>query len=443
MGAEIAGVAAGGIAAEVGLQSGDVLAAIDGRPVEDILDYQYRTFPDRLRLRVIKPGGEEWDIGVEKDPGEPLGLTLAGEVYDGVRECGNHCFFCFVNQLPPGLRDSLYVKDDDFRLSILHGNFVTLTNLTPSDLARIREQRLSPIRVSIHATDPELRALMLGNPRAAPVLPLLAELTGLGLEVHGQIVLCPGVNDGQALEDTLSDLAQLVPPLASLALVPVGVTRHARGKLRPFHAGEAAHVLAVLEQWRYRYRDSGAPPPQASDELYLLADREPPPLSYYGDFPQLDNGVGMLRWFTHEWRMATRRLRPVAETRRVLILTGRLFEPWLRREMARMSGVDGLVVDVTGCDNRLFGETVTVAGLLGGEDLMRGFDTARVVGGGQAWDQVLVPPQVLRAEADLTLDGWSLDELGRRMGTTVSAPPSPAELARTILGFSYRKAVSG
>lgn len=443
--APIAGVAMGGIAAEVGIEPGDVLAAIDGLAVQDILDYQFRTFPDRIRLRIIKPGGEEWDIGIEKDPGEPLGMTLAGEIYDRVRECGNHCFFCFVDQLPSGLRDSLYVKDDDFRLSVLHGNFVTLTNLTASDLGRIREQRLSPIRVSIHSTDPQLRSMMLGNVRAAPVLPLLSELTGLGLEVHGQIVMCPEVNDGPALERTLEDLSRLNPPLASLAVVPVGVTRHSRGSLRPYRAGDAADVLATLEGWRGRYLGGGAAQPQASDEFFLLAGREPPPLSYYGDFPQLDNGVGMLRWFTYRWRLATRRLPPVVAARRVLILTGRLFEPCLRREMTRLSAVKGLTVEVAGCDNELFGATVTVAGLLGGEDLVRAFHAIRMAGTGcneAAWDHVFVPSPVLRAQGDLTLDGWSLDDLARRVGAPVSAPSSPGALARAILGFPSRKAVS-
>lgn len=458
-GAKVTGVAPGGIAAAVGLEPGDVVAGVDGRPVRDILDYQYLTFPDRIRLRVVKPGGEEWDVAVEKDAGEPLGVTLAGEIYDGVRECVNHCFFCFVDQLPPGLRNAIYVKDDDLRLSVLHGNFVTLTNLTQADRERLREQRLSPIRVSIHTTDPGLRALMLGNPEAPPILPVLAELTGFGLEVHGQIVLCPGVNDGKHLEATLQDLLALGPQLRSLAVVPVGVTRYARGGLRPYRPGEAAELLAAVESWRRRYLACGAGQLQCADELFLLAGEEPPPLSYYGEFPQLDNGVGMVRWFTHRWRLATRRLPHVVTPRRVLVLTGRLFAPWLRREMARLSGVAGLTVEVRACDNELFGPSVTVAGLLGGGDLLRGCqqrraataaEAARTSRGGDdaagereeaGWDQVLVPPEVLRSEGDLTLDGWSLESLARRLGIPVSAPPAPRDMARAVLGLPRRKAV--
>lgn len=436
-GAEIAEVAPGGIAAAVGIEPGDLLAGIDGHPVQDILDYQFRTFPDRIRLRVVKRDGEEWDVAIDKDPGEPLGLALVGEVYDGVRECANHCFFCFVNQLPPGLRSPLYVKDDDMRLSVLCGNFVTLTNLTHADLARIREQRLSPLRVSIHSTDPELRRRMLGNPAAAPILPLLAELGGIGIELHGQIVLCPGVNDGPALDATLGDLMRLQRPLRSTAVVPVGVTRFARGGLRPYGADEAETILGVTEGWQRRYRAAGAGDLQTADELYLVAGREPPPVGEYGEFPQLNNGVGMVRWFTHRWRLATRTLPRSVPARRVLVLTGTLFAPWLGRQMVRLSGIEGLTVEVLGCANGLFGPTVTVGGLLGGEDLCR---CAGAAGG--TWDQILVPPHVLRAEGDLTLDGWSLADLAGRLGAPVAAPPMPGDLVRSILGRAQRRAVS-
>lgn len=438
-GAVVAEVVPGGIAEQVGIEAGDVIAAIDGRTPRDVLDYQFKTAPGLVRLLIVRPGGEQWEVEVEKDEGDPLGLILAEELFDGPRKCVNRCFFCFVDQLPPGMRRALYLKDDDIRLSVLHGNFVTLTNLTPGDLERLRIQRLSPLRVSIHATDPGLRRKMLGNPSAPPILEQLERLLGWGIDVHGQLVLCPGVNDGPALDRTLGDLLALRPPLSSLAVVPVGVTRHAPPGLRRYGPREAAEVLDRLGPWRERYRDEGGRGLYAADELYLVAGRELPLEPEYGDFPQLENGVGMCRSFISEFRSKFRsELHPAVSrrappgrrsVRRVLLLTGALFAPVLRRLAEDLSGSGGPEVAVAACRNELFGPEVTVAGLLSGRDLIR---DAAAAGG--EWDLVVVPRQAFRAAGDVTLDDLTLDDLRREMGCPVVAAGSSGELAGLVRG---------
>ncbi len=429
-GAEIAQILPGGIADHLRLAPGDRIVEIDGRAVADILDYQYRTFPAELKLRIVKPDGQEWQAEVEKDEGEPLGLLLTREIFSPVTECANHCRFCFINQLPPGMREALYVKDDDLRLSVLHGNFVTLTNLTDEDWLRLREQRLSPLHVSIHTTDDALRRRLLGNPRAPMILPQLQTLLELGIEIHGQIVACPGVNDGEALEKTLADLAALQPPLASVAVVPVGVTRYARHGLRPYGRIEAERALRHIERWAGAFaRGSGSL--YAADEWYLLAGRPLPRYSDYGDFPQIANGVGMARDFIRGFRLATRKLPArIGPPRRVILATGMLFLPLLEDLCRRFSAVAGLSVVVAGCPNELFGPDVTVAGLLGGRDVAAGVRPLLAPG----TDLVVIPAEMLRDAGDLTLDDMAVEQLAADLGVEVATAAGPSHLLRLVLG---------
>ena len=430
-GALITDVSPGQIAADAGIKPGDRLMAVDGRPLRDILDYQYRTHPAQICLRLVTAAGGEWELEIEKDEVEPLGLVLADELFDGVRECANDCFFCFVHQLPPGLRRSLYQRDDDLRLSVLHGNFVTLTDLGAADWARLREQRLGPLHVSIHTTDDRLRREMMGNPAAPPILDQLRRVLALGITVHGQIVLVPGANDGPALDRTLGDLLALAPGLASLGVVPVGLTKHSPPRLKPFGPQAARRVLAGLRRWQKRFAAAGRTGLYAADEWYLGGGGSLPAGGEYDDYPQLANGIGMARRFIERYGEATRSL-PAAlpGRRRVLVATGRLFAPVLdglvKASLGRVSGLD---VTVLGCRNELFGATVTVAGLLGGADLARA--AAPQAAGA---DLLIVPAGAFRAAGDLMLDDWSRERLQAALGLPVAVAAGPAELVRLALG---------
>jgi len=427
-GAEIAAVTHGGIAHHLGLAPGDRLLEVNGRPLRDILDYQFLTQEEDLVLRVVRPDGQEVVAEIEKDQDEPLGVTLCEEVFGPVRECDNACVFCFVSQLPPGMREPLYLRDDDLRLSVLDGNFITLTNLVDEDWQRLEEQRLSPLHVSIHTTDDELRRLMLGNPTAPPVLPQLRRLLALGLAVHGQIVLCRGYNDGQALDRSLLDLLTLDPPLASLAIVPVGVTRYGPPSLEPYGSRGAGEVLAQVRRWQ---SGAGRGVLFAADEWYLLAAEPLPRYGAYGSFPQLANGVGMIRQFEHHLRMATRWLPDaLSEPRRAVIVTGRLFAPVLRAMLAeRLGRVTGLTWEVVAADNDLFGDTVTVAGLLGGADIVR---AARQAVGDA--DVCIVPAELLRAAGDVTLDGFSPDMIQAELGVDTIFARYVRDMVHAALG---------
>lgn len=432
-GALLAAVEPDGIAAQIGLAPGDRLVAVDGVALEDILDYQFRTFPDEIVLSVVRPSGQEWEIAVEKDEGEPLGIVLADEIFGPARDCANHCPFCFVRQLPQGLRAPLYFRDDDLRLSVLHGNFITLTNLSEADWQRITEQRLSPLHVSIHTTDDQLRRRMLGNRRAPAIMDQLRRLTDLGLEIHGQIVLCRGINDGLALESTLTDLLDLARPLASLAIVPVGVTRWSGPGIEGYDREGALAILAAIEQWQSRFAAAGGGL-WAADEWYLKAGRPLPAWSTYGSFPQIDNGVGMARDFVHAFRLATRRLPSRIEpARRVALATGTLFAPVLRELVTdRLSAIQGLAVDVIACANELFGGGVTVAGLLGGRDIVR--DVQASVKRGFGPEEIILPATILRDAGDLTLDDMSIDEISTELGVPVVVLDTPKQLVDEILG---------
>jgi putative radical SAM enzyme (TIGR03279 family) len=463
-GALIAAVDPLGIAAHLGLRPGDRLLEIDGRGLRDILDYLYLSSGSHLAMRAVRPGGQELAIEIEKEEGEPLGISLAEEVFDGVRECVNDCVFCFVSQLPPGLRAPLYVRDDDVRLSVLDGNFVTLTNLEAPDWARLREQRLSPLHVSVHATDHELRQRMLRNTGIPPVLDQLRELLRLGTQVHAQVVLCPGQNDGPALDRTLGDLLEL-GGLASIGVVPVGVTRHAPPGLRPYGADQARAVIGQIGRWQDEHGGMPASRLWAADEWYLVAGLPLPRYGEYGDFPQLANGVGMTRAFIRDWRLAARSL-PASlaspagqgQMRRVVLVTGTMFAATLRQLVAEtVARVEGLTCEVLAVENRLFGQTVTVAGLLAGQDILRAAREAgkrgpagaaadagperrpeqRDAGTGDAWPRpelYLLPAELLCATGDLTLDDMSLAELSEALGAPAEVAATPKQALRAILG---------
>ena len=421
----------GGLGEALGLEPGDVIRSIAGRPVRDLIDVMFLAAGEHVRVQVQKRDSRLVEREAQRDYGRGLGVQFREPVFDGVRRCENRCVFCFVDRLPPGLRPSLYVKDDDYRLSFLQGSFITLTNLRGADLRRIVRLRLSPLRVSVHSTDPALRSKLMGNPRAGPVLERMSWLAARGIRFHCQVVLCPGLNDGEALERTVKELGSLGEAVESVALVPVGLARP-RGPepLRAYTPAEAARLLDDLDGLRRLLGGDGRRL-QAADELYLLAGRGFPPASRYLGFPQLENGVGLVREFLDEWRLAGRRLpAAVAAARRVVIATGVAAAPLLQRVARRLSRVERLEVRVRAVENRLFGPGVTVAGLLGAGDLLEGLRDVEA-----GWE-VLVPAVALRGGDGRFLDDVTVGELSERLGLSVRAvPPSAGGLVAAATGL--------
>jgi putative radical SAM enzyme (TIGR03279 family) len=364
-------------------------------------------------------------LRVQKDPSAELGLEFEPPVFEGIRECNNHCEFCFIRGLPPGLRPSLYVFDDDYRYSFLYGNFLTLTNLDESDWERIAYQKLSPLYVSVHATDLGVRRRLLVNPRAPDILAQLDRLATAGVRVHCQIVLCAGINDGSALDRSLRDLSQRYPGVQSVAIVPVGLTRFSQTRnIRRPTREEACAALRCIREHAQRMRAAhGVGFCYGSDELYLLADRQLPGTSAYDDFPQLQNGVGLLRLMLGAWSAIRRHVPSALDTpRRVGWLCGRAVEPAMRRMAADLERVRGLTVDVVVVRNEFFGEGVTVSGLLAGQDLLAALRSG-------AWDRAIVPRGAFGFEGTQTLDGVSLHELQ----AAVSFPVIPGSTVEELL----------
>ncbi len=414
--ARVVAVAPGSPAADAGLLPGDELLTLNGEMVRDVIRYQIQADEPRVELEVRR-GGLEHLVTVDKAAGAPLGLDLASAVFDRVRTCDNHCPFCFIYQLPPNMRKSLSLKDDDYRLSFLYGNFTTLTRFTEADLERVVTEQLSPLYVSIHATDPDLRARLLRNRRGATSLRWLSALLDAGIEVHGQVVVCPGINDGDALDDTLLGVLDRFPALASIGVVPLGVSDHTtEPEMRPHTQAEAERVLDIVAAWQERYLAAlGRRLVYASDEYFLLADRPFPALDAYDDLSQHENGIGMAAQFAEEVRAelsgdavdvhGTRtgffawvdgapaegyrapreaKLRDVGtpdvpdplkfRSRDVVILTGEYGASVLEPLIGELSEAAGTAVDVRPVANRFFGGNIAVTGLLTGPDVARALD---------------------------------------------------------------------
>jgi putative radical SAM enzyme (TIGR03279 family) len=423
-------VHSGSPAAKAGIRPGDRLERIQGEPVLDEIDYQYLTAGTALRLDVRR-GDVPLSLRLRKRAGAPLGLTFRSALMTRPRRCTNRCMFCFVDQLPPGLRPSLYVKDDDWRLSLKTGNFITLTNLPEKELNRIIARRASPLYLSVHTTDGALRQAMLGNPKADRILGLLRRFAEAGLCFHCQIVLCPGINDGEALGRTLADLYALYPATRSVALVPVGLTRYRDGlpALRPYTPAEAAQVLNAMREWQRRaLAERGTRLVFAADEFYQIAGRPLPPSTDYEDYPQLENGVGLLRQFADGFEAAARLGSPCVRPRQVALATGVSAAPFLTA-LTAAHPLTGVSVDVRPIINRFFGETVTVAGLVTGGDLLAQLAGLRA-------DELLLPACMLRAGEDVFLDGVPLTQISKQLGVPVRVvPPGGGDLRDALAGL--------
>lgn len=428
----ISRVAEGSIAAGLGIVPGDILLAVNGKQVKDIIDLSFALADEYVELLVARQNGEEELFAVEKEYDQDLGLEFASAVFDKVRQCANKCVFCFVDQMPPGMRDSLYIKDDDYRLSFLYGNFITLTNLGPRDMARIRRLHLTPLYVSVHATDGDLRSAMLGNPRAKDIMDRLRALTAAGIDLHTQVVLCPGLNDGPAIERTIADLYALAPGVHSLAIVPVGLTRH-REKCQPlrcFTPDEAAAVIDTVAAWQRRCRaENGTAFVYLADEFYLACGRPIPDYDDYDGFPQLENGVGIVRSFLAEWAETTVPTSAYREPRRLDVVCGQSAAAVLAPLLENLA-IPNLTVRLIPVVNRFFGPDVTVTGLLTGADI-----TAALQAADGPRDGVVIPGVALRKGENIFLDGLTPDDIARTLGLPVRAAHFAADLKHLLAAW--------
>ena len=366
-------MAPGSIGEELELEPGDVLLTIDGEEIEDIFDYDYMTDSESFVMTVQKKNGEEWELEIESG-GEDLGLTFENGLMSEYRSCRNKCIFCFIDQMPPGMRETLYFKDDDSRLSFLQGNYITLTNMSDRDIDRIIRFHLSPINISVQTMNPELRCRMLNNRFAGEALKKIDRLYEAGTEMNGQIVLCKGVNDGEELRYTIERLAAYAPHMQSVSVVPVGLSKFRDGlyPLEPFTKEDACQVIDLVEEWQKKlYEKHKLHFIHASDEWYILAERELPEESRYDGYIQLENGVGMIRLLYEEFMDALGEKEDDGTTEELSMATGFLPYPYLKRLLDRMAEVyPGRKIHLYPIRNDFFGEMITVAGLITGQDLV-------------------------------------------------------------------------
>ena len=405
------------VADELGILAGMELVAIDGEPIRDIIDYEQLSAAERLTLTILDDDGNIVDVPVEKDLYEPLGLSFAnGGLMSPIRSCRNHCVFCFIDQMPKGVRDSLHVKDDDWRLSLIMGNYVTLTNVDDEEFDRIIKRHVSPLYVSVHATDPDVRRRMMGNPSAVRIMERLAALKDAGIQFHCQIVLCPGLNDKEVLERTISDLYSLCPAAQSLAVVPVGLTRFRDKlfKLRCLTKQEACEAIDTIERWQKKALDEqGTSFVFPSDEMYILAGRRLPEAESYEGYCQIENGVGLLRKFEEEFFYALEEKQPLKNETVFDSASGVSAAPFMQKLFDRLLPY-GIRIKVHPIVNRYFGETVTVSGLITAGDLSEQLE------GALTSDTLLIPHNMMRERDDVFLDGTRLPELEKKLGVKVS-----------------------
>lgn len=432
---KIKSVDAGSIAEEMDIEPGDTLVSINGKQAEDIFDYRYLCDDESLSVVIRKPDGEEWELEIEKDPEEDLGIEFDSGLMSDYKSCRNHCIFCFINQMPSGMRDTLYFHDDDARLSFLQGNYITLTNMSDHDIDRIIEYHLQPINISFHTMDPELRVRMLHNRFAGDVYPKIMRLKEAGIEMNGQIVLCKGYNDGDDLENSLRKFEQYMPQLLSVSVVPVGMTKfreqNGEEKLEPFTKEDASKVIDQIERWqKYYYKKYGTHLVHASDEWYILADRRLPPEDNYDGYQQLENGVGMVRLLISETEEYLAGLSGDGRVRTATIATGKLAAPYLEKLVEKIRGkFPGVTCRVVPIRNDFFGEMITVSGLVTGGDLKK------QLGGMPLGEQLLLPVNMLRSGEQVFLDDVTVQELEQTLQIKVRIVESSGQdFVKAVIG---------
>ena len=433
--AVVATVEPGSIGEELGFEPGDQLLSINGVRPRDLIDYRYLCVEEELSLQVRDTAGELHCVDLEKDADDGLGLAFTEALFDGLRQCNNNCPFCFIDQQPPGHRDSLYLKDDDFRLSFLYGSYLTLTNLTDVDWQRIEDQRLSPLFVSVHATEPELRSRLLVNQRAGLLMDQLAWFDQRDLQIHAQVVVCPGLNDGAALERTLSDLARFAsgdwPAVLSAAVVPVGLTRFRpeQDGLIPVDGRCARTVIAQVEQIQAEFQSLlGSRFAWLSDEWYLMAGLPLPPRADYEDFPQQENGVGSIRAFLEDLDEASNELpQSVSRSRRCSWVVGSIVKSALQPVAQRLNAVEGVSLQLFGLPSPYWGQDQVVTGLLTGQDLLDGLL------GKDLGDELLLPAVMLRQGQPVFLDDMTLETVQTQIPVPIRVVHGAADIVASVL----------
>lgn len=410
------------IAAEIGFEPGDAIVSINHQKPRDLIDYQFLCSDELLELEVIDTRGKTHQVEIEKDYDEDLGLEFESALFDGLIQCNNRCPFCFIDQKPPGMRDTLYLKDDDYRLSFLYGSYLTLTNLSQKEWNRIEQMRLSPLYVSVHATEPEIRTRLLKNPRASQILDQLKWFQQKRLQIHAQVVVCPGINDEKHLETTLLDLAKFgsgdIPAVASVAVVPVGLTRFRpeEDELIPVTAEKAREVIQQVQTLQLKFRKTlGSTFAWLADEWFLIAGEELPPESDYEDYPQIGNGVGSIRQFLEEFDEIATELLPqkVSPPRQFTWVVGNAVEKAFQPIVNRLNSVEGLQIKMVALCSDFWGQTMSVTGVLTGQDLLNGLRNKPL------GDAILLPDVMLKHGETRFLDNMTVEDLAAQLQTPI------------------------
>lgn len=429
----ISGIDKGSIAEKKKIGKGDKLISINGNAINDVLDYRFYINETKLVLSLETAEGKAKLVLIKKGEFDDIGLQFETYLMDKQRSCKNKCIFCFIDQLPKGLRKSLYFKDDDSRLSFLFGNYITLTNLTDEEVERIIKMHISPVNVSVHTMNPELRVKMMANPNAGKSLAYIRRFADAGISLNTQLVLCPGINDGKELEFSLNELSKLYPAVQSIAAVPVGLSDH-REKLyplEPYNEKTAGEVIDIIDSFNEKFKaENGETIAYAADEFYLKAKRDIPDAEYYNDFPQLENGVGMWALLKSEFDDALSECETRELERKVTLVTGEAAYPLISRlAKAAEDKIKGLSVNVVSAKNKLLGEMITVSGLICGRDI------ADALSGLDLGEELVIPPNCLRSEGDMFLDDMTVDELSEILKVRVTQNGSSgSELLSAMLG---------
>lgn len=428
----------GSIADELGIEPGDKLISINDQVIEDVFDYHYYVNDEELVVLIEKADGEEWELEIEKDYEEDLGITFEQGLMDEYRSCRNKCIFCFIDQMPKGMRETLYFKDDDSRLSFLQGNYITLTNMSDHDVERMVQYHLEPINISFQTTNPELRCKMLNNRFAGEALKKVDRLYEGGIHMNGQIVLCKGVNDGEELERSIRDLTKYLPYLQSVSVVPVGLTKFREGlyPLEPFTKEDAEQVIDTIEKWQKQiYAEYGFHFIHAGDEWYILAERDMPEEERYDGYMQLENGVGMLRLLLNEFAEVLADLEGDDREVDVSVATGKLAYPYLKQMFESLQEkFPNVHVHLYWIRNDFFGERITVAGLITGQDLIAQLK------GQHLGNRLLLPCNMLRDGEEVFLDDITLTQVKESLQVEVDIVKSSGqELVETILNSERYK----
>ncbi len=433
MAVKISGIDAGSIAEKKKILAGDELISINGNEINDVLDYRFYINDTKLLLSLKTAAGKSKLVLIRKDEFEDIGLEFETYLMDKQRSCKNKCIFCFIDQLPKGLRKSLYFKDDDSRLSFLFGNYITLTNLTDNEAQRIIKMHISPVNISVQTMNPELRVKMMANPKAGESLKYLFEFAKAGIAINTQLVLCPGINDGAELERSLNELGSLYPAVQSIAAVPVGLSDHRQGlyPLEPYNRQTAREVIGIIDRFNEKFKkENGAVIAYAADEFYIKAELPMPDAEYYNDFPQLENGVGMWALLQSEFDAALSECEAKELRRRATIVTGKAAYPLISALAEKaMKQINGLDINVVAAENKLLGSMITVSGLLCGADI------ADAVSGLDLGEELIIPPNCLRSEGDMFLDDMTVEELSKKLKVKVTQNGSSGEdLLAAMLG---------